>query len=79
MKLIARKPYRIGLLFTHKNDDFGAISVTERSCAGGISNSCATLLCSVNRYLDPSGSEKAEARTGIQWDGSKYSGVRTGI
>ena len=25
----ARKPYRIGLLFTHKNGDFGAISVTE--------------------------------------------------
>ena len=24
---------RIGLLFTHKNGDFGAISVTERSCA----------------------------------------------
>ena len=28
----ARKPYRIGLLFTHKNRDFGAISATERSC-----------------------------------------------
>ena len=25
----ARKPYRIGLLSTHKNGDFGAISVTE--------------------------------------------------
>ena len=25
----ARKPYRIGLLFTHKNGDFGAISETE--------------------------------------------------
>ena len=24
--------YRIGLLFTHEKDDFGAISVTERSC-----------------------------------------------
>ena len=24
--------YRIGLLFKHKNGDFGAISVTERSC-----------------------------------------------
>ena len=33
----ARKPYRIGLLFTHKNRDFGAISVTERSCAAQIS------------------------------------------
>ena len=28
----APKPYRIGLLFTHNNGDFGAISVTERSC-----------------------------------------------
>ena len=28
----ARKPLRIGFLFTHKNGDFGAISVTERSC-----------------------------------------------
>ena len=27
----------IGLLFTHKNRDFGAISVTERSCAVTIS------------------------------------------
>ena len=27
----ARKSYRIGLLTTHKNDDFGAISVTEQS------------------------------------------------
>ena len=27
------KSYRIGLLWTHKNGDFGAISVTERSCA----------------------------------------------
>ena len=34
-----RKPYRtLGLLFTHKNRDFGAISVlTERSCAAPIS------------------------------------------
>ena len=29
----ARKPYRVGLLFAHKNGDFGEISVTERSCA----------------------------------------------
>ena len=27
----ARKPHRIGLLFTHKNSDFGAISVTEQT------------------------------------------------
>ena len=33
----ARKPDGIGLLFTHKNGDFGAISVTERSCTAPIS------------------------------------------
>ena len=33
----ARKPYRIGHLFAHKNGHFGAISVTERSCAAPIS------------------------------------------
>ena len=32
---IALRPHEnhMGLVFTHKNDDFGAISVTERSCA----------------------------------------------
>ena len=34
---LARKPNQIWLLFTHKNGDFGAISVTERSCAAPIS------------------------------------------
>ena len=34
----ARKPYRIVLLFTHKNGDRIAISVTERRCAAAISN-----------------------------------------
>ena len=29
----ARKPYREGLVFKYGNGDFGAISVTERSCA----------------------------------------------
>ena len=29
----ARKLHRIGLLFTNRNGDFSAISVTERSCA----------------------------------------------
>ena len=33
----ALKPYRTGLLFTHKNSDFGAISVTEKSCVAQIS------------------------------------------
>ena len=27
--LTAQKPYRMGLVFTHKDSDFGAISVTE--------------------------------------------------
>ena len=33
----AKTIYRIGILFTHTNGDFGAISVTERSCAARIS------------------------------------------
>ena len=33
----AQKQYRIGLRFTNKNGDFGAISVTERSSAARIS------------------------------------------
>ena len=32
----ARKPYRTGVLFTHKNGDFEAISVKERSRAAPI-------------------------------------------
>ena len=43
-----RKPYRIGILFTHKNGDFDAISATERSRAAlfskaetHISNRCS--------------------------------------
>ena len=36
---------------THKNGDFGPISVTERSCSSPISNMFrATLWCNVNRY-----------------------------
>ena len=38
----------------------------------------ATLWCSVNRYPDGSGSFFVRARTGIHWNGSKYSRVRTG-
>ena len=56
----------IGLLFTHKNGDFGLISaVTERSCPAPISKMerhiaercCVTLKCGVDRYSDRSGSE----------------------
>ena len=32
-----RKPCLIRLLFTHKNGDFGAVSVTKRSCAAPVS------------------------------------------
>ena len=32
----ARKSYRKGLLLTHKNGDFGAISVSGRSCAAPV-------------------------------------------
>ena len=30
---LARKPHPIGILFTRRNNDFGAISATERSSA----------------------------------------------
>ena len=40
----ARKPYRIGLLFTHKNDNFGAKSVTKRTCTAPISKWRVTVL-----------------------------------
>ena len=51
-----RKPYRLGLLFTHENDDFGAIFVTEQSFAAAISKVerlisdrfCFTLWCNVS-------------------------------
>ena len=54
----------IGLLFTHKNCDFGAISVKERSCGAPLSieerhisnRFCATLWYNVNRYSDRGGS-----------------------
>ena len=31
--VLARIPFRIGILLTHNNGDFGAISETEQSCA----------------------------------------------
>ena len=51
-----RKTYRIGLLFTHKNGEFGAIFVTEQSFAAPISKVerhisdrfCITLWCNVS-------------------------------
>ena len=69
----ARKPFQIDLQSTHNNSDFGAISVTERSCASPIlkveryisDRFCAILWCTVNRYSDRSGSEEVGIRTGI--------------
>ena len=83
----ARKPFQIDLQFKVKNSDFGAISVTERSCAWPIlkmerhisDRFCPILWRSVNRYSDRSGSEEVGIRTRIPWDRSKYSGLRTGI
>ena len=50
------KPYQIGLSFTHKNGEFGAIFVTEQSFAAPISKVerhisdrfCITLWCNVS-------------------------------
>ena len=43
-----RKPYWTGILFTHENGDFDAISLTERICATPISkvNSHISDMCS---------------------------------
>ena len=83
----SRKSYRIRLLFTNMNGCGVAISVTERSCAAPIlkverdisDRFCAILWCKVNTYSARWGSKQVAARTGTNWDGSKYSGVRTGI
>ena len=69
----ARKPFQIDLQFKHNNSDFGAISVTERSCASPIlkverhisDRFCAILWCTVNRYSYRSGSEEVGITTGI--------------
>ena len=52
-----RKPYRLEILFTEKNGDFGAISVTARSYAAPRivifrKGFCATLWYSVNRFSE---------------------------
>ena len=87
-KVKAMKSYWVGLLFTHKNGDFGAISVTERSCAPPISkvesriSDWFTLWCNLDRYSLRNGSEQVGARAAIHWNGSKYLGaerVRTAI
>ena len=44
----AQNPYRVELLFTHMNGDFGAISVTERSSAMPISKWKGTYEISVH-------------------------------
>ena len=69
----ARKLFRIGFPFIHKVDDFGAISVTERSYAASISNTVERHMS--NRFwplhfFGPRrrGSEYVVARTGTHWD-----------
>ena len=65
----ARQPYRIGLLFTHKNLDFGQIPLKGRNRSVPISKMerhisnmfCATLWCSVNRHSNRSESEQVGA------------------
>ena len=83
-QLLRRHETSIGqALFTHKSGDFGAISVTERSCT-------ATILqvdCHISDRFLPlfvtvfSGvwTVRVGERTGTHLDGSKYSEVRTGI
>ena len=61
----APKSYQTGFQFTHKNGDFGAISVMEESCAARFSKVerlisdkfCALLSCCVKTHLDPRGSK----------------------
>ena len=82
-KVKVMKSYRIELLFTLKNGDFSAISVTERNYVPPISKveshtsdrSCASLWCNVDRYSHRNGSEWVGARAGIHWNGSKYLGA----
>ena len=47
----AQKPYRIGILSTHKNGDFYAISLTERICAAQISKLESHIWDSVHSVL----------------------------
>ena len=48
----AQKPYRIGLLFTHMNGDFGAISATAGSCAAPISKEESHISDRCSYYAD---------------------------
>ena len=48
----ARKSHRIGLLFTRKNCDLLAISVTEQSCAAPISKVEGHISDSCSYYTD---------------------------
>ena len=64
----APKPYRIGLLFTYKNGDFGAISVKERSCAvrTGFLKWRVTYRIGVHTMLD-SFSYRHSNLSGVMW------------
>ena len=65
-----RKLCQIGLLFARKNGDFGANSVTERSCAAPITKverHISDRFWTGERYLVHSGSELIGARTESLW------------
>ena len=42
---LTRKPYRIGILFTNKDDYFGSVSLTMQL------QNCAAPILKVNRYI----------------------------
>ena len=48
-----RKLYRIGILFTHMNGDFDAISMTERNCVTPISKVESHVLDTLGVYTLP--------------------------
>ena len=48
-----RKSYRIGILFTHMNGDFDAISMTERNCVTPISKVESHVLDTLGVYTLP--------------------------
>ena len=47
------KSYRIGILFTHMNGDFDAISMTERNCVTSISKVETHVLNTLGVYTLP--------------------------
>ena len=68
----ARKPYRIGLLYTRNNyDDFGAKSVTKRTCAAPISKWRVTYRRGVHTIRDSFSCQRKKL-SGIAWTLPKF-------